>query len=78
MRPTRALFPGLLWLHVKIVRQRRIVSALDSVLILGLAMFMLVFPLGSLIGLIALVVFADEHGVYSTARGSMALYRRAD
>jgi hypothetical protein len=53
-----ALFPGLLWLYLRVVRQRRPVGLCDIAFALAVVWFMVVFPFGTLLPLGVLFVFA--------------------
>jgi hypothetical protein len=53
-----ALFPGLLWLYLRMARQRRRLGAADVVFAVAAFSFMLVFPFGTLLPLAVLFVFA--------------------
>jgi len=59
-----AVFPGLLWLYLRVVRHARLLSSRDVAFALGLVLFLLMYPLGSLLGLPALFAF----GVAMAAR----------
>jgi hypothetical protein len=52
-----AVFPGLLWLYLKLVREPRLVGWGDVVFVPALTLFLLMYPVGSLLGLAALFAF---------------------
>jgi hypothetical protein len=53
-----AVFPGLLWLYLRAAESPRPVGLAQGALAAGLLLFMLMFPLGSLLGLAVLFTFA--------------------
>ncbi|HEY3064991.1 MAG TPA: hypothetical protein VGL09_04325 [Methylomirabilota bacterium] len=68
-----AIFPALLFLCWLTARQRRLFGWLDAALAGGVAVFLLAYPIGSLLGLVTLVAFA----VAVTLTSPPALRRRA-
>ncbi len=63
-----AVFPGLLWLYLLMVESRRRIGWADLAFALGLTLFLLMYPIGSLLGLPAL--FALGGGLVLSGRGT--------
>ncbi len=51
------MYPGLLWVYLRVVRQPGRLGWWDIALVLGLALFLPVYPIGSILGLVALFAF---------------------
>ncbi len=70
-----AMFPLLLWLHLLVSRQQAWLGWRDALLFVSLAIFFLVYPLGSLIGVAVLFAFATVLLVFSKSSARVSVWR---